>query len=387
MVKLLRRQEAEYSFIFDNIFLVANVSEYENNKYRQYLIFRKRNKNNNKIEFEKKLSCIHTVVMTIKSTEDLEEVSRKSLAVRLSENLSEINLSYEEKFKAFNSWVAGIANYGLDSIRIQSEIEEYYNLMYTIGKFLLRCLSEIDSGFHYQYIDKTIAECRYEGLSHLSSLFLNLNQIEFKDSKVLDYLLDNVTDKFIDFVINHGFNGNHILKAIALQSDLLKVKKKSNDFNRLLSNNFHLLIHQYLVVNPSFINLKEFLTFFKHPRREIRLLIAINPNSIQFKEFDLFFNDRSKYIRFGLIYNPSIFKLEKQLDKLLRSSIIIDLLKRLKKQLKKAKTFYSTGRHYSFEWSFKGTITFPYVIFHETVIPKLKDDHIIKILKRANLWE
>ena len=118
--------EGKYSFIRDNIFLIARVNS---DTGRQELVMRKINPETKEIEIQDHIECIHTAVMDMNADEfnrlvtdttGRKELFKDTIFVRSSENLRKIDLSPSEKFIALNSWVDGIAEAGLDAFRICS---------------------------------------------------------------------------------------------------------------------------------------------------------------------------------------------------------------------------------------------------------------------------
>ena len=121
--------QEKYRFIQDDVFLVAYVNV-ESGK--QKLIMQKMNPKTGEVEFSDFIECIHTAIADI-SFDDYEEIhdnfflqeefQEKMLNIRSSEDVVEINLDPEEKFKALKSWIAGIAEAGKDAFKLESDIE------------------------------------------------------------------------------------------------------------------------------------------------------------------------------------------------------------------------------------------------------------------------
>ena len=104
----------KYPFVYDDVFLIA---EMDQNSGKQWLIMRKVDPRTLNILLEDRIQCIHTAVTSI-SVEDFEkkvaeeDFEEDMMRIRSTENVREIQLDLEEKFFAFNSWVAGIAEAG-----------------------------------------------------------------------------------------------------------------------------------------------------------------------------------------------------------------------------------------------------------------------------------
>ena len=124
------KYSAKYPFVFDDVFLIAKVDP---SSKRQWLIMQKIDMRTQRVLLEDSIRCIHTALTTL-TVEDFkkrieeEDFEKDMLEIRSSEHLREIDLEINEKFFAFKSWVAGIAEAGINSIRIQSEIEQYSRL-------------------------------------------------------------------------------------------------------------------------------------------------------------------------------------------------------------------------------------------------------------------
>ncbi len=186
--------EAKFPFIREDVFLIARVNAETG---RQHLVMQKIDLNTGKVEIEDKIVCIHTAIMDIPVKEfaelhnnivSQEELQKNILNIRSSEELDEIELTPEEHFKALKSWVAGIAEAGLNSFSIQDEIDKSLNLMYPIVNFIMRFLIKVDNSFIFEYLSKIERECRFEGERHDTSLIANL--IPILDILVIEPDLD-----------------------------------------------------------------------------------------------------------------------------------------------------------------------------------------------------
>ena len=170
----------KYRFIRDDMFLCPWINTATG---KQKLILQKINSNTNNVEFEDSINCIHTAVMDISSEDYVkyqnnsqfrEDLQEKALNVRSSENRKEINLTNEEKFIALKSWAAGIAESGIEGIKIQGEIESIANLAYPISGFLLKFLVKVDPDFFHGHFENLKRECMFENVMHEYSFIANL---------------------------------------------------------------------------------------------------------------------------------------------------------------------------------------------------------------------
>jgi hypothetical protein len=129
-------------------------------------------------EISTQLNCIHTAVTKIpieKFKEKINEtLKRETLNLRTTENLRKIDLCLEEKFIAFRSWVAGIAEFGLESFKIEMDIEKYSQLLYPIALKLMKFIAMHDQDFLYDYIFTIQREAMHNGVRSDSYLISNL---------------------------------------------------------------------------------------------------------------------------------------------------------------------------------------------------------------------
>jgi hypothetical protein len=168
--------EAKFSFLRDDLFLVAQV-EVETGK--QTLRMQKIDPKTGKILLEDALDCIHAAICDIPVSQfpevsNADDFEEKILQIRSSEQIKEIHLAPEEKFLAFRSWVAGIAEAGINAFEIQGEIDTAAHLQYPVTNRLLRFLARADSRFiptYLEYIDRTAT---YEGVRHRAYLVASL---------------------------------------------------------------------------------------------------------------------------------------------------------------------------------------------------------------------
>ncbi len=132
-----------------------------------------------RVLLEDALDCIHAAVCDIpinkfNEVSNGEDFEVKILQIRSSEQLKEIHLEPEEKFVAFRSWVAGIAEAGISAFEIQGEIDTAAHLQYPVTNRLLRFLARVDSGFIPMYLDYVDRTASHEGVRHRAYLVASL---------------------------------------------------------------------------------------------------------------------------------------------------------------------------------------------------------------------
>ncbi len=171
-----RKYSVKYRYIYDDIFLIAEI---DSSSGRQWLIMRKIDQRYGTILLEDRIQCIHTAVTTIAPEEFEERISEENfeediLKIRSTEQLQEIQLELDEKFFAFKSWVQGIAEAGVHSITIQSDIEQYAHLFHPIANRLFNFLLRAKIDFIEQFLIQMERECRLDGEYHKPSIHANL---------------------------------------------------------------------------------------------------------------------------------------------------------------------------------------------------------------------
>jgi hypothetical protein len=246
MVEPSNLREKYYRFIRDDVKLGAIVLE----SGKQILRMIQVDLNTNgipRILLKNDMECIHTAVSNISFEEfdnikDEDELKVDLLKARSSENLKIINLDLDEKFKAFKSWVAGIAEAGLDSFQIQSEIEELNDFVYPITDALLYFMIQVDSDFIPMYLLKMEKEAVYEGVRH--------------EPYVISKLLPIFNILFNDLVENQGLSnmGREILKMLIASEPPDKLFVKNPDYAILLMYDWEYYIKVYQR-NPNLIDL------------------------------------------------------------------------------------------------------------------------------------
>jgi len=86
---------------------------------------------------------------------------------------TELCLTFKQEFFALKSWVQGIAEAGLDALKIQSEIDSLTHAL-PIAQFIARNLIRVDPSYLMEFLNNIEKECRFEGQYHLPSLRANL---------------------------------------------------------------------------------------------------------------------------------------------------------------------------------------------------------------------
>lgn len=168
--------EAQFPFIREDVFLVAQVNKITG---RQKLVMLKVDLASGKILLKNSIECIHTAVgdIPVKDFHDMvnnPDFPKQVLWIRSSEQLKEVVLTPEERFKALKSWVAGIAEAGMNAFVIQNEIDEVANLHYPIALPLFRFMVMAESTFIFAYIEYLDSSCYFNGTRHEAYLLANL---------------------------------------------------------------------------------------------------------------------------------------------------------------------------------------------------------------------
>jgi hypothetical protein len=124
----------------------------------------------------------NTIICNI-PVEDFEEIAtdvnfkEECSEIRADEKLQEIDLEPIEKFKALKSWVSGIADAGMKSLRISLEAKAAANKIYPISSKLMNFLYEIDPELIYSLIFTIKRESEKMGLRKDEFLEVNLTPI------------------------------------------------------------------------------------------------------------------------------------------------------------------------------------------------------------------
>ena len=352
--------EAKYPFIQDNVFLIARVYEHDNEEIyedyqdevnytpinndhdldwsiyggKQELIMQKVDSESGKIEFQSKITCIHSAVMNIigeefvEFEEDLDiqaEILKKALNIISSENLEEINLSIGEKFKAFKSWVAGIAEAGLDAFQLQEEIDENLDLMYPISLFLFKFMVVIDVSFIPLFLTKIEKDCVFNGKVHKASLRANLKHLEA--AIILEYNNSDIaihpqycefspqanTKKILPQILKLDpdflFESENafVRQALAASIDATNYEQYKKFFETEPSSFYKekfslfqkypfLLTQKNIAMNPGAPKFEGYRKYL-HANEALKRLVAENPNAPLQEEYKILFKDESENVR------------------------------------------------------------------------------------------
>ncbi len=204
----------KFRFIMDDVFLCPQV---DTETGHQRLKLEKINPESGEIEHEDWIGCIHAGITQIgydeyveyqKDMEFKNDLIKKTLNIRTSENLKEINLSPDEKFFAFKSWAQGIAEAGLNTFKIQGDIDSELDFLYPISLFLMHFLVKIDSDFIHRFLFLIEKDCRFEGKAHDASIISNLIPLvemithEWKNPWEINVNINEETTKMIDAILD-----------------------------------------------------------------------------------------------------------------------------------------------------------------------------------------
>ncbi len=168
--------EARFPFIRDDILLVAQVDARSG---KQRLLVQQVDPETGKVLRQTSIDCIHVAVCDATGDELDNEAQRReleeaSLHIRSSEYLTEIHLAPEEKFAAFKSWAAGIAEAGMDSFHIQEEIDAAARLQFPVTIPLMQFLAGVDIKFLLQYLEFVEQASHHAGARHEAFIMASL---------------------------------------------------------------------------------------------------------------------------------------------------------------------------------------------------------------------
>jgi hypothetical protein len=308
---------------------------------KQTLEMIKENPVTGEIDIKDSIDCIHTAVCDI-PVEDFEDTvtdenfEQNILKIRSSEkSIQKIELIPEEKFKAFQSWVAGIAEAGLDSFRIQADIESWGRLGGTIALRLMKFIAKVDKDVMYEFLLKIEKECRYNGMKHEQSLIANLNPIL--------HMIDDTNDDIIRAIFaieppialfTKELDNAHFLKypeaadlpefrlAFSVRRSAVLMALAQNpraaefeEFQSLFSMDW---LHEYLLSNPGaarhYDHLRKYYSYRSEPNWIVRKLAASNAGAVRFDEFTNFLSEASEpefLVRKSAASNPAAVNLPK----------------------------------------------------------------------------
>jgi hypothetical protein len=232
----------------------------------------------------------------------------------VSDEFIGISLELEEKFKALKSWVQGIAEFGIDSLRIQSQIEDYGNII-PISSFLYANLirfkpnSEIFELF-CNYLEK---KCYINGEWHFASTTANLDYVALHPELCLKMLeIFDFDVNIRTFLIENHKDDKRFAKYIEIelicllhkvQKDIKLIDSKYFKKYRSLFSDSNIYIKKELSNNLYAPKFKEFKHLFKENDIEIKENLAGNKNATIFDEFRELFKEKD--LNFGILYNLS----------------------------------------------------------------------------------
>jgi len=277
------------------------------------------------IEDSYSISCIHTAVQKIsieefneahETIEDARDFIKGSLNIKSTENLNEIILSNEEKFKAMCSWAQGIAEAGMDAFVLQSHLDQYLNQMYPITTPLLRFLAKHNEDFMLRYIDYIEDNMMYEGVLSESFLISNLKIILdiYMPSKTL-YLHSRksliskisipIAKRLFELIPNNFFLNETKFRMIGIY------------LNHLYGEKFFFCCYGSIIVNGKKIeNLIGFKTWLSGNERVLRYTYIYNSNEYSVEGIIL-----TKINHIGC---PTIFSIIPYSEELIPTSVAIN---------------------------------------------------------------
>jgi Leucine-rich repeat (LRR) protein len=304
--------QEKFKFFSDNIFLSA---WFDTETGKQKLVMEKVNPITKEVELEDEIDCIHTVVMEIpyegfREVIEDEEFEPKILNLISTEQLWEIDLDNSEKFKALKSWVAGIAESGVDAFKIQTQIDTAAKQMYPLAQRLLRFMAMAEPYFIPEFLYKVSKDCMYEGISHKSCIIANFTPI-------LDMLVlqpqNGIPGPDWEYIKEDNlYYLKHFRQILSVMFDLdLPLK--------LFTQNYKFFGFLRL---PDAVKISNFRDAFKHPDPKIRKNIALNSEAVEFEEFEDFFSSKTEpnfEVSQAITRNPNGLNVYR---KVLESSII-----------------------------------------------------------------
>jgi hypothetical protein len=314
---------ANYPFIRKDIQLCAIVNS-ETGK--QTLVMEKFNASG-AVEFSDSIDCIHTAILTITKDEleestdtqdardQLQEDIVKQHAIinaQSSEDLVTITLEPEEKFKAFRSWVAGIAESGLQAFKIQSQIENEAKLIIPVTRPIMKFLMKIDTNLILDFIRILEKECIFEGIQHESSLIANLIPI-------LEIIADKPSDPQYRLILKAVFQMNPPLRLFNKESKFTQLLEypEATEMDQFPSAyRSEQLIRKHIILNPKATEFEEYSVFLNHKTEidcNLRIIAASNLKSTRFSHYSNFLSIKTEpdsRVRKAAAKNPNASQFE-----------------------------------------------------------------------------
>ncbi|MCP4760170.1 MAG: leucine-rich repeat domain-containing protein [archaeon] len=281
-----------------------------------------------KVELEDKIECIHTAVVDISFNEFEETImddrfEGKIINMISSENLPGIDLEPREKFRAFKSWVAGIAEAGTDAFRIQSDIDNAAKQMYPLAEKILKFMALADPYFIPEFLNKITRECVHEGVRHEACIIANITPL--LEMVVFDPAKERHRDGD-DWIFNEGDN----LYYLEGYREILSAIFDSEFPLKLFTQNPKYIGFLRL---PDAVKIPNFKEAFSHSNKNVRKSVALNSEAIYFDEFNKLLSyktESSSEVRQAATRNPNGMKIyEKILEKSELPSEEIEALREL----------------------------------------------------------
>ncbi|MHA1730269.1 MAG: leucine-rich repeat domain-containing protein [Promethearchaeota archaeon] len=303
--------EEKFRFFSNNVFLTAWL---DTETGKQKLVMQKLNPETKEVVLEDKIDCVHTAVSEIPISDFSEVVSdenfeKRVLNVTSSEKLWEINLDIDEKFKAFKSWVAGIAEAGTDAFKIQTEIDIAAKQMYPLAERILRFMAMADSFFIPEFLLKVAQECVYEGVRHDVCLIANFTPI-------LEMLIyDPLSGKPKPDLKNWEYIEEDNIYYLNGYRQILSVMFDLNIPLRLFTQNSRFIGFLRL---PDAVKIPNFRDAFYHSDPRVRKAVALNSEAVDFEDFNNFLFYKSEpniLVRRAATKNPNSMKIYKTILK------------------------------------------------------------------------
>ncbi|GAB4320537.1 MAG: hypothetical protein Kow0069_24520 [Promethearchaeota archaeon] len=291
------------------MFLAAQVDD-ETGK--QKLVMLKVDPATGDVQLRDEVECIHAAVVHVtgeqfaaaaSDPERAAELYRRTLRARSSENLKEVQLSWQEKFAALKSWVAGIAEAGTYAFRLQAEVEKVNSFAFAVAWKLMRFLARVDQNIMLEYVDRVGRECRHEGVLHEACLVANL--IPVLDWLLLDlgrFISESASDDLLQLHVDDLERFRPTIAAIFDLHPPLKLflhhpryavflkypeALQVPDFERAFDQEIS-FVRRVLLLNPEvtkFPRFRQFMSSATEPDPKVRALAAHHPRAADYPEF------------------------------------------------------------------------------------------------------
>ena len=293
------------------------------------------------VKDSKKLRCIHTAISKITPERAAEY---RDSAIELTdiidaesmEAAKEIQLNSEEAFKAFKSWVAGIAEMGIEALVVQIEIESLAKFSYPIATPLLKFTAKHNFECLILLIERIAEICWLGNAYHESSLKANFVMI----NKILSTLTAAKRLKILQHILSCGFPGGTVFNAFKrFRSTLVRLILDQGDpdmisqvypfmdsshmeaFARLpngsLFEEYASLIHngdyrvrRAVAANPNAVKLEEYTSLIDDGDYQVQRAVAANPNAVKLEEYTSLIYNGHRQVRQAVAANPNAVKLE-----------------------------------------------------------------------------